>query len=77
MIDGGFKGTATSGASLAAIAVAGSAGASAGVALLVGVTAGVLAHKVSDKVSLVAVARFAKDQATVIFANAKEATRRA
>ena len=77
MIDGSFKGAATSGASLAAIAVAGTAGASAGVALLVGVTAGILAYKVSDKVSLVAVARFAKDQATVIFANAKEATRRA
>ena len=77
LVDGSFKGAATSGASLAAIAVAGTAGASAGVALLVGVTAGVLAYKVSDKVSLVAVARFAKDQATVIFANAKEATRRA
>ncbi|WP_419847868.1 hypothetical protein [Candidatus Poriferisocius sp.] len=76
MIDGSFKGAATSGASLAAIAVAGTAGASAGVALLVGVTAGILAYKVSDKVSLVAVARFAKDQATVIFANAREATRR-
>ncbi len=77
MIDGSFKGAATSGASLAAIAVAGSAGASAGVALLVGVTAGVLAYKVSDKVSLVAVARFAKDHATVIIASAKEAARRA
>lgn len=76
LIDGGFKGAATSGASMAAIAVAGSAGASAGVALLVGVTAGVLAYKVSDKVSLVAVARFAKDQATVIFANAADAVRR-
>ncbi|MDE0116236.1 MAG: hypothetical protein OXT07_06420 [bacterium] len=36
-------------------------------------TAGVLAYKVSDRVSLVAVARFAKDQATVILAKAKEA----
>lgn len=74
LIDGGFRGAATSGASLGAIAVAGSLGASAGVALVVGVTTGVLAYKVSDKVSLVAVARFAKDQATVILANAKEAT---
>ena len=74
LVDGSFKGAATSGASLAAIAIAGSAGASAGAVLVVGVTAGVLAYKVSDKVSLVAVARFAKDQATVILANAKEAT---
>lgn len=73
LIDGSFKGAATSGASMAAIAVAGSAGASAGVALLVGVTAGVLAYKVSDKVSLVAVARFAKDQATVLLDGAKGA----
>ena len=76
MIDGGFKGAATSGASLAAVAIAGSAGASAGLALVVGVTAGVLAYKVSDKVSIVAVARFAKDQATVILANVKEAALR-
>ncbi len=73
LVDGSFRGAATSGASLAAIAVAGSAGASAGAALVVGVTAGVLAYKVSDRVSLVAVARFAKDQATVILAKAKEA----
>lgn len=77
LVDGSFKGAATSGASLAAIAVAGSVGASAGLALMVGVTAGVLAYKVSDKVSLVAVARFAKDQAAAILANAKEAARRA
>ena len=76
LVDGSFKGAATSGASLAAIAVAGSAGATAGTALAVGVTAGVIAYKVSDKVSLVAVARFAKDQAAAILANAKEATLR-
>ncbi len=76
LIDGSFKGAASTGASLAAIAVAGSTGASAGLVLLVGVTVGILAYKVSDEVSLVAVARFAKDQATVIFANAKEAVRR-
>ncbi len=76
MIDGAFKGAATSGASLAAVAVAGSAGASAGLALVVGVTAGVLAYKVSDKVNLVAVVRFTKDQATVILANAKGAVQR-
>ena len=67
LIDGGFKGAATSGASMAAIAVAGSAGASAGLALVVGVTAGVLAYKVSDKVSLMAIARFVKDQASVLW----------
>ena len=72
LIDGGFKGAATSGASLAAVAVAGSAGASAGLALMVGVTTGILAYKVSDKVSLVAVVRFTKDQATVILADARQ-----
>ena len=75
LIDGSFKGAATSGASLAAVAVAGSAGAPAGAALVVGVTVGVLAYKVSDKVSLVAVARFAKSQAAAILANAKVAAR--
>ena len=75
LVDGSFKGAATSGASLAAIAVAGSVGASAGLALMVGVTAGVLAYKVSDKVSLVAIARFAKDQATVILANTRATAR--
>lgn len=73
LIDGSFKGAASTGASLAAIAVAGSAGASAGLVLLVGVTVGILAYKVSDKVSLVAVARFAKDQATVLLDGAKGA----
>ena len=72
LVDGSFKGAATSGASLAAVAVAGSAGASAGLALVVGVTAGILAYKVSDKVNLVSVVRFAKDQATVILANARQ-----
>ena len=72
MIDGGFRGAATSGASLAAIAVAGSAGAPAGAALVVGVTAGVLAYKVSDKVSLVAVARFVKAQATAVVNGANQ-----
>ena len=76
LVDGSFRGAATSGASLAAVAVAGSVGASVGTALVVGVTTGVLAYKVSDKVSLVAVARFAKDQATAILANAKEAALR-
>ncbi|MDE0237537.1 MAG: hypothetical protein OXN95_09975 [bacterium] len=75
LVDGSFKGAATSGASLAAVAVAGSAGASAGAALVLGVTAGVLAYKVSDKVSLVAIARFAKDHATVILANARATAR--
>ena len=77
LVDGSFKGAATSGASLAAVAVAGSAGASAGLALVVGVTAGILAYKVSDKVNLVSVVRFTKDQATAILANAKEAALRA
>ena len=76
LIDGGFKGAATSGASLAAVAVVGSITASAGTALLVGVTAGVLAHQATKNVSVVEVARFAKDQATVIIATAKEAARR-
>ena len=44
LVDGIFKGAATSGASLAAIAVAGSAGATVGTALVVGVTAGILAY---------------------------------
>lgn len=75
LIDGSFKGALTSGASVAAIAVAGSAGAGAGLVLVVGVTAGVLAYKVSEKVSLVAVVRFAKDQATVILENVVETAR--
>ncbi len=76
LVDGSFKGAATSGASLAAVAVAGSAGASAGLALLVGVTVGVLAYKVSDKVSLVAVVRFTKGQAAAILDTTKGAVQR-
>ena len=73
LIDGGFKGAATSGASLAAVAVVGSITASAGTALLVGVTAGVLAHQATKNVSLVAVARFVKAQAAVLVNGAREA----
>ncbi len=77
LVDGGFRGAATAGASLAAIAAAGTAGASAGLVLVVGVTVGVLAYKVSEKVSIVAIARFTKDQAATILASAKEAASRA
>ena len=76
LIDGGFRGAASSGASLAAVALVGSAGASAGVVLLVGVTTGVLAYRATENVSLVAVGRFAKAQATVVLNGAKEAVQR-
>ena len=72
LIDGGFKGAATSGASLVAVAVVGSVGASAGLALLVGVTTGILVYRATDEVSLVAVARFVKAQATAVVNGAKQ-----
>lgn len=76
LADGAFKGAATSGASLMAVAVVGSIGASAGTALIVGITTGVLAYRATKNVSLVEVTRFIKDQAAVIVAAAEEAARR-
>ena len=58
LVDGGFKGAVGSGATLAAVALATSAGGPAGVALLVGLTAGIAANSATKNVSLTAIGRF-------------------
>ena len=81
LVDGGFKGAVGSGATLAAIALATSAGGPAGVALLVGLTAGIVANSATKNVSLTAIGRFvatraaamAADPATEEFADPPEA----
>ena len=51
LVDGGFKGAVSSGATMAAVALATSAGGPAGVALLVGLTAGIVANSATKNVS--------------------------
>ena len=81
LVDGGFKGAVGSGATMAAVALATSAGGPAGVALLVGLTAGIAANSATKNVSLTAIGRFvatraaamATDPATEEAANPPEA----
>ena len=61
LVDGGFKGSVGSGATLAAIALVGSAGGPAGAALLVGLTAGIVANSATKNVSLTAIWRSSGD----------------
>ena len=63
LVDGGFRGAASSVATIAAVGAVGAVGGSAGAALLVGVAAGVLAHKAAAGVSLTDVGRFIGDTA--------------
>ena len=66
LVDGGFKGAVGSGATMAAIALATSAGGPAGVALLVGITAGIVANSATKNVSLTAIGRFVATQAAAM-----------
>ena len=66
LVDGGFKGAVSSGATLAAIALVGSAGGPAGVALLVGLTAGIVANSATKNVSLTAISRFVATRAAAM-----------
>ena len=66
LVDGGFKGVVGSGATMAAIALATSAGGPAGVALLVGLTAGIVANSATKNVSLTAIGRFVATRATAM-----------
>ena len=58
LVDGGFRGAVGSGATMAAVALATSAGGPAGVALLVGITAGIGASSATKNVSLTAIGGF-------------------
>ena len=69
LVDGGFKGAVGSGATLAAIALATSAGGPAGAALLVGLTAGIVANSATKNVSLTAIARFVATRAAAMAAD--------
>ena len=62
LVDGGFKGAVGSGATLAAVALVGSAGGPAGVALLVGITTGIVASSATKNVSLTAIGRFVAER---------------
>ena len=66
LVDGGFKGAVGSGATLAAVALATSAGGPAGVALLVGITAGIVANSATKNVSLTAIGRFVATRAAAM-----------
>ena len=66
LVDGGFKGAVGSGATLAAVALATSAGGPAGVALLVGLTAGIVANSATKNVSLTAIGRFVATRAAAM-----------
>ena len=66
LVDGGFKGAVSSGATMAAVALATSAGGPAGVALLVGITAGIVANSATKNVSLTAIGRFVATRATAM-----------
>ena len=66
LVDGGFKGAVGSGATMAAIALATSAGGPAGVALLVGITAGIVANSATKNVSLTAIGRFVATRAAAM-----------
>ena len=66
LVDGGFKGAVGSGATMAAVALATSAGGPAGVALLVGLTAGIVANSATKNVSLTAIGRFVATQAAAM-----------
>ena len=62
LVDGGFKGAVSSGATMAAIALTTSAGGPAGVALLVGIAA----NSATKNVSLTAIGRFVTTRATAM-----------
>ena len=66
LVDGGFKGAVGSGATMAAVALATSAGGPAGVALLVGLTAGIVANSATKNVSLTAIGRFVATRAAAM-----------
>ena len=66
LVDGGFKGAVSSGATMAAVALATSAGGPAGVALLVGITAGIVANSATKNVSLTAIGRFVATRAAAM-----------
>ena len=66
LVDGGFKGAVGSGATMAAVALATSAGGPAGVALLVGITAGIVANSATKNVSLTAIGRFVATRAAAM-----------
>ena len=66
LVDGGFKGAVSSGATMAAVALATSAGGPAGVALLVGITAGIAANSATKNVSLTAIGRFIATRAAAM-----------
>ena len=76
MVDGGFRGAASSVTTIAAMGAVGAAGGSAGAALLVGVVAEVLAHKTTAGVSLTDAGRFIADAAAKVSTEAPGATER-
>ena len=69
LVGGGFKGAVGSGATMAAIALATSAGGPAGVALLVGLTAGIVANSATKNVSLTAIGSFVATRAAAMAAD--------
>ena len=66
LVNGGFKGAVGSGATMAAVALATSAGGPAGVALLVGLTAGIVANSATKNVSLTAIGQFIATRAAAM-----------
>ena len=66
LVDGGFKGAVSSGATMATVALTTSAGGPAGVVLLVGLTAGIVGNSATKNVSLTAIGRFVATRATAM-----------
>ena len=61
--DGQIKGAITSGATIASVAMVGTLSGPAGLALLVGMVVGILAHKATEKVSVIEIGDFAAEKA--------------
>ena len=74
-VDGNLKGTVSTGATLTAVALVGTAGGPAGLALLAGIAAGVLARSATKRVSVSAVSQFAAERAVAVASGGRERAR--